>query len=298
MPTDLKRAVADYVARHGGDDAVLATPVEGVVLMCSTCARLPFRKVYKPSLCVVAQGAKRIELNDRVLDYEAGAALAVGIELPGHGSVTRATRAEPFLGMTIAFDIALLREVLEQMPVPPRPSGERLGAFVEHLSAPVQDCLVRLVALFETPEAVPVLYPALMRELYYRLLTGPNGREFCKIARSDSHIQRIADAIWLMRKDVSRPLRIEEMAEAARMGLSSFYRHFKTLTALTPLQYHKQLRLLEARRLMVAEAANVTHAAFRVGYESPSQFSREYARMFGTAPKRDAQSLKALAVPL
>lgn len=298
MQSEMARTIAQYVARTGGPDAVSHTPVPDVVIMCSTCARMPFRKIYKPSLCVVAQGAKRIAVNDAIIDYGAGSALAVSIEMPGHGSVTHATSAEPFLGMTIGFDIAVLREVLEQMPAPPKPSGDRLGVFVERLSEPVQDCLVRLVRMLDTPEAVPVLYPALMRELYYRLLAGPNGPEICKIARSDSHTHRIADAIYLMRSDVARPLRIEEMAEAARMGVSSFHQHFKTLTAMSPLQYHKQLRLLEARRLMVAEAANVTHAAFRVGYESPSQFSREYARMFGTAPKRDAMALKALAVPL
>lgn len=298
MTTDLQAALARHVARHGGPDAVSATPVAGVAVLCSTCPRMPFRKIYKPSLCIVAQGGKRIELNDGIIDYAAGTALVVSLELPGHGSVTEASRTEPFLGITIDLDIAMLREVLAQMPNPPRPSAERLGVFVETLSAPMLDCITRLVRLFDTEDAVPVLYPALMRELYYWLLTGPNGREICKIARVDSHVQRIADAIHLMRREVARPLRIEDMAAAARMGVSSFHQHFKTLTSMTPLQYHKQLRLLEARRLMVTGAANVTHAAFRVGYESPSQFSRDYARMFGTAPKRDAMTLKALAVPL
>lgn len=298
MQSEMARAVARYVDRNEGMDSALATPVAEVRVICSTQPRNPFRKLYRPSLCVVAQGAKRISLDDAILDYAAGSALAVSVEVPGFGSVTQATKDEPFLGLTIAFDIAILRDVLEQMPDPPRPSGERLGAFVEKLSEPVQDCIIRLIHLFETPEAVPILYPALKRELYYRLLTGPNGAEICKIVRSDSHTHRIADAIHLMRQDISRPLRIEDMASAARMGVSSFYQHFRTLTSMSPLQYHKQLRLLEARRLMVAEAANVTHAAFSVGYESPSQFSREYSRMFGKAPKRDAMSLKGLPVSL
>lgn len=291
-------AISSYVAAHGGPDAVSATPVREITIMCSIEARLPFRKIYKPSLCFVVQGAKRIELEDEAFDYGAGSALAVSVELPGFGSVTTASRAQPFLGMTIEFDIAIIREVLEQMPTPPKPSGERLGVFVERLSRPAQDCIERLVRLFDQPEAVPVLYPSIIRELYYWLLTGPNGREICKIARSDSHTQRIAEAIYRMRQDISRPMSIEEMAKAAHMGVSSFHRHFKTLTSMTPLQYHKQLRLLEARRIMVAEAVNVTSAAFHVGYESPSQFSRDYARLFGVAPKRDAMALKALAVPV
>lgn len=298
MRTDLSEAIAGHIARHSAPDAATETPAPGTLVMCSTCERLPFRKVYRPSLCVVAQGSKRIELNDGVLDYGAGDALVVGIEIPAFGSITRATRAQPFLGLTIEIDVTLVREVLDQMQTPPAAPGDRSGVFVEHLSEPALDCLLRLVRLFDTPEAVPVLYPSVMRELYYRLLTGPNGAEFGKIARTDSHTSRIADAIYLMRRDVARPLRIEEMAEAARMGVSSFHQHFKTLTTMTPLQYLKQLRLLEARRLMVAEAANVTRAAFQVGYESPSQFSRDYSRMFGAAPKRDAMTLKSLAVPV
>ncbi|RUT34817.1 AraC family transcriptional regulator [Arsenicitalea aurantiaca] len=296
MHSELKRAVARYVENHGGLDAPSPTPVADVLVICSTQPRNPFRKLYKPSLCVVAQGAKRIALEGQTIDYAAGSALAVSLEVPGHGSITEASRAEPFLGLTIGFDVGLLREVLEQMANPPKPSGERLGAFVETLSEPVQNCIIRLLEIFETPEAVPVLYPAVTRELYYRLLSGPNGREICKIAHVDSHTQRIAEAIHMMRADISRPLKVEDMARAARMGVSSFHQHFRTLTSMSPLQYHKQLRLLEARRLMVAEAANVTNAAFRVGYESPSQFSRDYARMFGRAPKRDAMALKGLPV--
>lgn len=294
----LLAAVATYIDDHGGLDAVSPTPVPGVSLMCMSQARMPFRKIYKPSLCIVVQGAKRIELEDQAFDYVAGSALTVSVELLGYGSVTQASKAEPFLGITIEFDIALMLEVLEQMPNPPRPGGERLGVFVEQLSQPVQDCIERLVRLFDQGEAVSVLYPSIIKELYYWLLAGPNGREICKIVRSDRHAQHIADAIYLMRKDISRPMSIEKLAKAVHMGVSSFHQHFKTITSITPLQYHKQLRLLEARRLMVAEAVNVTSAAFHVGYESPSQFSRDYARLFGVTPKRDAIALKALAVPV
>jgi AraC-like DNA-binding protein len=298
MRHDLVQSLASYVAAHGGPDAVSTTPVREINILCSTQARLPFRKIYKPSFCIVVQGSKKIELEDRSFDYGAGTGLVVGVELPGIGSVTEATPQQPFYGLTIEFDIALMREVLEQMPKPPRPSGERLGIFVETITEPLEDCLIRLIRLFSRPEAVSVLYPSIMKELYYWLFAGPNGPEICKIARSDSHTKRIADAIYLMRDALSRPLSVEEMAAAARMGISSFHQHFKTLTSMTPLQYHKQLRLLEARRVMVAEAANVTSAAFHVGYESPSQFSREYARLFGVAPKRDAMTLRSLAASI
>jgi AraC-like DNA-binding protein len=157
---------------------------------------------------------------------------------------------------------------------------------------------VRLVRLLATPKAIPVLYPSIMREIYYWLLSGPNAGAICKIALPNGHTQRIADAIYVLRENFSRSIRIEELAATARMSPSSFHQHFKTLTSMTPLQYQKQLRLLEARRLMVSDAANVTRAALQVGYESPSQFSREYARMFGTPPKRDAMTMKAMAMPV
>jgi AraC-like DNA-binding protein len=258
-------------------------------------ARAPFRKVYKPQLCVVAQGAKRIELADRTIDYAAGQALAVSVELPGFGCITQASQAEPFLGMTLGFDTGALREVLEKLDNPPRPTSDRLAAFVEDLSAPLLDCLARLVRPFATPGAAPVLHPAIIQELYYWLLTGPNGAEISKIVRAESHARRIADAIFVLRREYKRQIRVEELAEAARMSPSSFHQHFKILTTLTPVQYQTQLRLIEARRLTVTEAANVTAAALHVGYESPSQFSREYARHVGAAPKKDAMMLRAVA---
>ena len=294
MSTDLTSALAGYVKANAGPDAASRTPVPQVVVICSTEPRLPFRKVYKPQLCVVAQGAKRIELSDRGIDYGAGQALAVSVEMPGFGRVTEASVTKPFLGMTLEFDTAMLRDVLQRLDAPPRPTSDRLGAFVEQLTAPVTDCLTRLVRLFSTPDAIPVLYPSIVQELYYWLLTGPNGAEICKIVRAESHARRVADAIFLLRRDYTRQIRVEELAEAAGMSPSSFHQHFKTLTTLTPLQYQKQLRLIEARRLMVAEAANVTSAALRVGYESPSQFSREYSRYFGVSPKKDAMLLRNL----
>lgn len=298
MRTDLIEAISDFVDANAGPDAVSTTPVPGVAVMCSTEPRLPFRKVYSPSLCIVVQGAKRIELSDQVIDYPAGTALAVGVELPGFGSVTQASRAVPFLGINMEIDQDVLRRVLAQLDRPPPPSAEGICAFLEHLSASQQDCLLRLFRLFDTPAAVPVLYPAILQELYFWLLTGPNGGAFTRIVQPDSHTRRIADAIYLLRREYARRIPVEEMAEAARMSPSSFHHHFKTLTAMTPLQYQKQLRLIEARRLMVTQASSVTRAAFQVGYESASQFSRDYSRLFGQAPRRDALALKPFAAHL
>jgi len=254
--------------------------------------------LYTPALCVVVQGAKQIAVGDDVFNYSEGSALVVSVELPALGRVTRASTDEPYLGMTIEFDVGVLHEVMEQLEAPPASSRDGLAVFIENLSDPAQECILRLARLLTTPEAIPALYPAITRELYYWLLTGPNGGEICKIARRESHTRRIADAIYLLRKNFKRQLRVEEMAEAARMSPSSFHQHFKTLTAMTPLQFQKELRLLEARRLMITQSASVTSAAYQVGYESISQFSREYARMFGAPPKRDVAALKGRVIPM
>lgn len=296
----LKSTLRTYVESRGGGDGVFLTPMDRVVVMRNSRSPLPQQAqhvLYMPALCVVVQGAKQITVGEDVFDYAEGSALVVSVELPALGRVTKASADAPYLGMTIEFDVGLLHEVMEQLEPPPPQTGDGLGVFIEHLSDPAYDCILRLARLLAKPEAIPALYPAITRELYYWLLAGPNGGEICKIARRESHTRRIADAIYFLRKNFTRQLRVEEMAEAAVMSLSSFHHHFKTLTAMTPLQFQKELRLLEARRLMVTQSASVTHAAYQVGYESISQFSREYARMFGAPPKRDVAMLKGLVVP-
>jgi AraC-like DNA-binding protein len=252
--------------------------------------------VYKPALCVVVQGAKQLMLNDRVIDYAEMQALIISIELPASGRVIQASAENPYVAISLEFDVGMMREVMERLDTPPKPTGSaRLGIFVEDLSQPLADCLVRLTGLLATPRAIPVLYPAIMREICFWMLTGPNGGEVCKLVLPDSQTRRIADAIHLLRDNFTEPVRIEQLAAAARMSPSSFHQHFKTLTSMTPLQYQKQMRLLEARRLMVAGSANVENAAYQVGYESASQFSREYTRMFGAPPKRDVVEMRVAA---
>lgn len=297
MSSALKAALEQYMDNRGGGDGLFSTPIDALVLMRTSREILPHHMIYKPALCIVVQGAKEVTLGDKVFDYTDMQALVVSVELPAFGRVTRASAAAPYLGMTLEFDVGTMRDVMEQLDATPKPAVEfGLGVFVDDLSEPLIDCIFRLIRMIAAPKAIPILYPSVMREIYFWLLTGPNGAELCKLALPNSHTQRIADAIYVLRENFSRSIRIEELATAARMSASSFHQHFRTLTSMTPLQYQKQLRLLEARRLMVADAANVTEAAYQVGYESVSQFSREYARMFGTPPKRDTTVLKAPVV--
>ncbi|MBY0382731.1 MAG: AraC family transcriptional regulator [Xanthobacteraceae bacterium] len=189
-------------------------------------------------------------------------------------------------------------DVLDNLDHPPRPGAERTsGVFVQDVGGPLADSLLRLLQLLDTPAALPVLQSSILHEIYFWLLTGPNSAEICKLATVDSHTERLSRAIHLLR-DLSRPVRTEQLAAAAQMSLSSFHQHFKALTSMTPLQYQKHLRLLEARRLMLTDAATATTAAYQVGYESPSQFSREYARMFGAPPRRDVEGVRAGSLSL
>lgn len=233
---------------------------------------------------------------DRRFDYSAGQALVVSVEAPASGRVTQASASEPYLGVIIELDLGVMREVMEGLDSPPVTGGNaRNGIFVTAVDPSVADCALRAVRLLDTRKAIPMLYPSIMREICYWLLTGPNGGEVAKMTLATNHTQRVIKAIHALRDRFAESVRIEELASIAQLSPSAFHRQFKALTSMTPLQYQKQLRLLEARQLMVAGAANVEAVAFQVGYESPSQFSREYSRMFGAPPRKDVADLRRLA---
>lgn len=296
MLTLLRDAITRYVDDRGGSDGVYSTAIEGLVFMRVTDRTLPHPLIYRPQLCLIVQGAKRLTVGDAQFDYGQGQALIVSVELPGVGYVTQASREEPFMALVLEFDLGILREVLDQLDTPPKLAADSVpGVFIDTLADPVMDCVARLVRMLDSPGAPPILYTSIMRELSFWLLTGPNGGRIARLALPSGHAERIAGAISMIRQDLARPVRVEELAGAARMSASTFHRHFKMLTSMTPLQYQKHLRLLEARRLLVADAANISNAAYQVGYESASQFSREYARMFGAPPKRDMTARRMVA---
>jgi AraC-like DNA-binding protein len=217
----------------------------------------------------------------------------IGVETPSIGRVFEASPGEPCLVLAFELDLAIVRSVAEGLDAPQRASGEPgRGVFVTDFQGPLADCALRLVRLLDTPKAIPTLYPVIMREICYWLLTGPHGGDVARLTLANSPSQRVMSAMHSLRSHFRETVRIEELAAIAQLSPSAFHRQFKALTSLTPLQYQKQLRLLEARRLMISSAVNVETASFQVGYESPSQFSREYARMFGAPPKRDAKHMQ------
>lgn len=300
-PSPLLSAVAAFIESQGGREGYFPTPMAGVHVLRSDHEVDANHTLYRPSLCIVLQGSKEMLYGDSMLEYGTMECLLVSMDLPACGRIVGASPRRPFIGVTIDLDVMTMRDILGHLTPPPaallpaRTTPIGPGLFVARVDEPLADCLLRLLRLTATPQAIPVLFPSVMREIYYWLLTGPHGGELSQQVLPDTHMDRIAKAILILRQNFAETVSMGRLAEAAQMSASSFHQHFKTLTSMTPLQFQKQLRLLEARRLMAADAATVTQAAYQVGYESASQFSREYTRAFGVAPKRDAMNRKATA---
>ena len=249
--------------------------------------------VYKPALAIVVQGKKKVLLGEETYYYGAGQYLVVSVDLPVRGFVIEATSDKPYLALVLNLFPTQLCDLIAQIqPTKSKKENSVRGWCVSNIDSPLIDCAIRLTRLIDTPQDIPFLAPLIIREIYYRLLTGEQGEAVRQIATSESNMQRVARAIELIKTDFAKSLRVEELADRANMSSSSFHRHFKEVTSMSPLQYQKQLRLLEARRLMLADNADATNAAYQVGYESPSQFSREYSRMFGAPPIRDIERLR------
>lgn len=295
-------AVRRYSARQSGQSPFF-TEADGLIVLCAQRHRHPTHLIHKPALCIVVQGAKWTAFGDRKLEYRAGQAMVVSLEMPGASQVVEASETEPYLSVVIELDQAAMRDVLAQLDARPAlDDAAHDSAFVITLDAPLIDCATRAMRLLDTPEAIPVLYPLLMREICFWLLSGPHGARIARTIVSGERHQGIVKAMHALREQFAQSMPIEELAALAKLSPSAFHRKFKALTSVTPLQYQKQIRLLEARRLMAAGEANVQTAAARVGYESASQFNREYARMFGASPKRDigmfAQPAEEHGVPV
>lgn len=293
MLNNLKAALMRYLAVQDRQFGVFETPIPGLVIGHAEAQKLPDYAIYRPAIGVVVQGAKQVWLGEQVLDYQAGEALLVSVSLLARGLITRASADKPFLGVSIELDTAVLSEVAASLG----PEHELVtgGLSVHTLGPEVMDCLVRLARLLDAPDALKVLYPGILRELSFWLLKGETGAELRALIRPEGPANRIERALSLLRRDFASPIRVEDLAGTAGMSLTSFHRHFKALTGVTPIRYQKQLRLVEARRILDAGADNVTGAAFAVGYESSAQFSRDYARFYGLSPKRDTLSRRLSA---
>jgi AraC-like DNA-binding protein len=244
-------------------------------------------------LCVVAQGAKELILEGEAYRYDPAQLLLVSVDLPASARVAEASPDRPCLMVRIALDMAAVGEYLaDGLTVPPSGSPAR-GLGLCPVEPQLLSAVIRLVTLLDTPQDIGPLSPLTLREITYRVLTSPQGPRLRQIAAAGAPTQRIARAIRWLKDHFAEPIQVEALAKRTGLGASAFHLHFKTVTALSPLQYQKRLRLQEARRLLLGEGLDAAEAAFRVGYESPSQFSREYRRLFGAPPRQDVDALKA-----
>lgn len=288
-----KNKLCSLIEEFSDKDGVHPTSVPGlhVIKLSGVNMRLP--TVYNPSLCVIVQGGKQVLLEDEVYRYAPSQYLVVSVDLPVIGQVTKASEKEPYLCLQIDIDQRQIGELIveaEQVVLAKTETGR--GLFVGNVDESLSDCVLRLMSLLQKPRDIPLLAPMIKREIYYRLLNGEHGPKIAQISIAGSNMQRINTALKKIKNDYNQSLRVEDMAELAGMSVSSFHFHFKEVTAMSPLQYQKRLRLMEARRMMLTEDLDAASAAYKVGYESPSQFSREYSRMFGLPPGRDMESMR------
>jgi AraC-like DNA-binding protein len=268
-------------------------------LWSSYGATPPTPVIYEPMLYFTLQGIKQLTVGDRQLEHRPGTFLLASLDVPVVCGVRDCSPEQPYLGIAVKLDPAAVAALLLDLPPEPEraldPAQEELGPMTISATTTraMEDALLRFVSLVEAPGDVPLLAPMIERELLYRVLQSERGTVLRQIARADSRLSQIQRAVKWIRSHLAEPLRVETLAGVAAMSVSSFHRHFKTVTGLSPLAYHKQMRLQEARRRLLAEPGAVASVAVSVGYESVSQFSREYTRQFGLPPARDAARLRA-----
>ncbi len=256
----------------------------------------PISGMYEPSICLMAHGAKRVLLGDDTFVYDGHHFLITSVHLPTVVQIIKASREEPCLGLMLELDQRVISQLMVDSNLPPpRPQQSSRGMATGEVTLPLLNAFQRLVDLLAEEKDIPILAPVIQREIIYRLLVGDQGVRLRQIASAGSQSQQIARAIDWLKGNFTQPLRIDDLAAQASMSSSTFHHHFRSMTALSPLQFQKQLRLHEARRLMLAEQLDAATAAFQVGYESPSQFSREYNRLFGAPPLRDITNLRQMS---
>ncbi|MGE7992508.1 AraC family transcriptional regulator N-terminal domain-containing protein [Pseudomonas sp. NPDC089554] len=244
--------------------------------------------VYDPMINVILQGSKTMTVGDRTLRYDPATYFVMSIDLPAVGTVHATESGEPYLAVSLTLDPIVLTTLLADLPKPSGQHDQQPGFSVAAVTSELMDAWVRMLRLMDKPDEIAALAPVYEREILYRVLQGPHGWMLREIAAPDTALARVSQAIQFIRRDFAQSIRVEELAQRAAMSVSAFHRHFKTVTNLSPLQYQKRVRLLQARTLMVGSGRSVMAAAFEVGYESATQFSRDYVRVFGVPPARDA----------
>lgn len=290
-----REELAERITRWLPEDGSVE-PLKGVILRRSSVPTQPCLAVAEPAFCVIAQGSKEILLGEQRFRYDPYHYLLATLDLPAVSQIAEASRAKPFLSFRLDLDPALVSSVMVEAGHAPRENAADVRAMtVSSLSPELLDATVRLVRLLDSLPEARVLAPLVTREVIYRLLQGEQGDRLRHVAVLGGYSHRIARAVERLRTDFDKPLRIENLAREFGMSVSGFHAHFKAVTAMSPLQFQKQIRLQEARRLMLGEDMDAANAGFRVGYDNASHFSREYKRLFGEPPMRDVERLREFA---
>ena len=288
--TALLDAARRYAEHHADANGLAETPICGLTILRDTGRGALQYAISRPLVALVLQGAKRVMLGSSAFDFGAGDSLLITADVPTVSQITRASLGAPYLALVVELDLAVVADLVTEIGPAPFMAGTPVR--VDLTEDEVADVALRLLRLLDRPASVPVLHDQLVRELHYWLLSGHHGGAIRALGLPDSHARRIARAVAIIRAEFAQPLPVERLARAAGMSASAFHQHFREQTSLTPLQFQKQLRLIEARRLMLAQGIAIASAAHAVGYESVSQFTREYGRLFGMPPGRDVRELK------
>ena len=288
------KQLAQSIASHTADSVMVETTIPGLSLHHWDQTTEPMCHMMAPSICLIGQGKKRVFLGEDTFVYDANTFLITSIELPVASQIIEASPEHPYLGLSMELNLREISQLMLDVPASMESGKDnRLGLSVSDLDEALLDAFNRLLALINTPEDIPTLAPLIQREIFYRLLKGQQGARLRSIVSRGSQHHQIAQVIQQLKNNFKESVKIEELAREAGLSVSAFHSHFRAMTAMTPLQFLKRMRLNEARRLMLANQLDASNAAYEVGYESPSQFSREYSRMFGAPPMKDIKQLAA-----
>lgn len=280
-----------YANAHADATGVAPTPLDGLAILRETAPTLLQYAVSKPLVALVLQGNKRVTTGSRTFNFGAGESLVISSDVPTISQITAATPILPYYSLVLELDPAMIAGLLSQMGSTPFATHEPVR--VDPTGYDLADAACRLLRLLDKPDSLAILGPQLTREMHYWLIRGQHGDAIRALGVSDSHAQRIGRAVRLLRSRYAEPIKVETLADAANMSLSAFHQHFRAITSLSPLQFRTQLRLIEARRRMLAEGQAVADVAYGVGYESVPQFTREYSRLFGQPPARDIRQARS-----
>ena len=281
----------DIALRHA-PPGLTSTPIPRVDICVGQGSTDQAPCLYRSMICFILQGSKRVAINDNLLSYDSEQYLISALDLPLIGQILDAQGGQPYVAVSLVLNPATLTELAATMPAVRESEQKGIGITLNPMTAPLRDTLLRLLSLLDTPADIPVLGPMVERELLYRLLQGPQGRLLRQIAQPDGALGSIRRAVAWIRDNYNVQLRIDALCDASGMSRASLHRHFLSMTGLSPLRYQKQLRLQEARQLLLAGEHRAADVAFAVGYESASQFSREYSRQFGASPARDVREVR------